>query len=228
MRVSTENITKTVLLATFLVVVNITVFGGESGTVQLGNSDTEVATLWSKMTLRVIQNTPNGSPTYASRSLGYIGLTMYEAVVNGSTKHRSLGGQLKGLGKLPQIEKSKKYNWVLALNAAESVMLKKMYEHTSQVNLKSIDSLETAVYQSQLANTKPEVAERSAKFGVAVANVIFEWSKTDGGHQGYLRNFDSTYQYPKGRGFWKAPPKGQSPVPLPLHPYWEKTGRSLH
>lgn len=186
------------------------------------NQSASVATQWGQMTVRIMKETPNGSPTYGSRAVGYMGLTMYETVVNGSPKHKSLEGQLNGLANLPKIEKSKKYNWVLSLNAGQSYMLKQLYEHTSAANKTSIDSLEKVIYQSQIATTTEEVRERSVKFGQEIAQAIVEWSKTDGGYQGYKRNFDSTYQLPKGNGFWTAPPKGQSPVALPLHPYWGK------
>ena len=38
---------------------------------------------WADVTLKTIQFTFPNSPTYTSRSLGYIGLTMYESVVHG-------------------------------------------------------------------------------------------------------------------------------------------------
>ncbi|MFN3851576.1 MAG: vanadium-dependent haloperoxidase [Spirosomataceae bacterium] len=217
---SVKNIQILTLTVVFTMVINA-LFGGTPKN-QIVDSDTEIAVKWAKITLKTIKGTPNGSPTYASRCLGYLGLTMYESVVKGSPNHRSMEGQLKGLSGLPKAEKGKKYNWVLAMNAAESFMLKRLFEHTNQANINSIDSLETAIYQTQLSKTKQDVAQRSAEFGVEVAKAIFEWSKLDGGHEGYKRNFDSTYKYPVGDGFWKAPAKGQSPVPLPLHPHWGK------
>lgn len=62
----------------------------------------------------------------------------------------------------------------------------------------------------------------SIAFGKTIANEIFEYSKTDGGHLGYKRNFDSTFVIKQGNGLWSPPLKGQSEVPLPLHPEWGK------
>lgn len=208
-------------IITVIIMVNTTLCLGTVSDTDLTLS-ASVAIQWGHMTVRIMKDTPNGSPTYGSRAVGYMGLTMYESVVNGSPKNKSLDGQLSGLTNLPKVEKSKKYNWVLSLNAGQAYMLKQLYEHTSAVNKASIDSLENQIYQSQLSITSQEVRERSVKYGQEIAQAIFEWSKTDGGYQGYKRNFDSTYQLPKGNGFWKAPPKGQSPVALPLHPYWGK------
>lgn len=174
---------------------------------------------WGKMTLKILKGTRGGSPTYGSRSLGYMGLTMYESVVHGSTSYKSLAGQLNGLTNLPQPDATLKYNWALSLNAGQAYLLKQLYEQTSTANKASIDSLENAIYKSE---ANKEVAERSARYGQEIAKAIFEWSKIDGGYQGYKRNFDSTYAVPTDKGSWQSPPKGQSPVALPLHPYWGK------
>ncbi|WP_337044223.1 vanadium-dependent haloperoxidase [Emticicia sp. 17c] len=179
----------------------------------------DVPVKWSRMTLKILKETPGGSPTYGSRSLGYMGLTMYESVVHGKATYKSLSGQLNGLKQLPQPEPKQKYNWALALNAGQAYMLKHLYEQTSSNNIASIDSLENAIYKTE---SNKEIAERSASYGQEIARAIFEWSKTDGGYQGYKRNFDSTYNVPTGNGYWQAPAKGQSPVALPLHPYWGK------
>ncbi|CAH0997835.1 hypothetical protein EMA8858_03969 [Emticicia aquatica] len=182
----------------------------------------EVAVKWGQMTVRIMKATPNGSPTYGSRAVGYMGLVMYESVVEGALKCKSMEGQLAGLMNLPKTDKTKKYNWILSLNAGQAYMLKRLYEQTDKVNIASIDSLENAINQSQVATTSLEVKEHSVQYGRAIAEAIFEWSKTDGGFEGYKKNFDSTYTLPVGNGYWKAPPKGQSPVALPLHPYWGK------
>lgn len=177
----------------------------------------EVPVKWGNMTLKILKGTKGGSPTYGSRSLGYMGLTMYECVVKGNAAYKSMAGQLNGLSALPQPDKKLKYNWALSLNAGQAYLLKQLYEQTTAENKASIDSLENAIYQSE---ANKEIAERSAKYGQEIAKAIFEWSKTDGGYQGYKRNFDSTYALPTSNGSWQSPPKGQSPVALPLHPYW--------
>jgi hypothetical protein len=179
-----------------------------------------VAAHWADVTLRTIQRTWPNSPTYTSRSLGYIGVTMYEAVVNGSPNHKSLAGQLNGLQELPKPEQDLEYNWTLALNAAQASILKNLYTHTTSDNIHLIDSLEAAIYRIEVLKNDIDVAERSVLFGRSVAEAIFEWSKTDGGHEGYLRNFDTNYIFPQGPGYWSPPLFGQSTSFYPLHPYW--------
>jgi hypothetical protein len=186
--------------------------------VPITDGDKELPARWADMTLRTIRASWPNSPTYTSRSLGYMGLTMYESIVNGSPVHKSMVGQVNGLDQLPQPEAGAEYNWVFSLNAAQAFMLKSLYPHAPSFD--AIDSLENAVYENELLNSSLEVAERSVFYGKVLAAAIFEWSKTDGGHEGYLHHFDPDYVFPTGPGYWVPPSSGQSASPFPLHPYW--------
>jgi hypothetical protein len=96
--------------------------------------DYELAASWADMSIYIAKNTPANSPTFASRGFGYIGLTMYEAVVNGYTEYQSVASQLNGLGNLPAPEKNLEYNWQLSLNAAQAEILRNIYIQTSDLN----------------------------------------------------------------------------------------------
>tara|TARA_R110002050_G_scaffold159735_1_gene289149 strand:- start:8820 stop:10124 length:1305 start_codon:yes stop_codon:yes gene_type:complete len=183
-------------------------------------SDKDVAMEWANMTLFVTRYTPSNSPTFASRAFGYIGLTMYESIVPGFEEYNSMNGQLKGLGSLPKIDPAKEYNWALSLNAGQSEILKKIYVQTSEENIQKIDSLEQLVFNQFQQDIDTETVLRSVAFGKTVANAIFEWSKTDGGHRGYLHNFDKTMVHPDRPGSWKPPLFAQSFSHHPLHPHW--------
>jgi hypothetical protein len=145
---------------------------------------------------------------------------MYECVVHGSTVHNSLAGQLNELDALPEPEHDLEYDWALSLNAGQAFMLKALYPHAPENTLDKINSLERSNKLVFAEGLDPDVVDRSIAFGQAVASAIFEWSKTDGGHEGYLRNFDPTYVLPNGEGFWVPPFAGQSASPFPLHPQW--------
>lgn len=185
-------------------------------------STAEMATLWADMSLDVIRRSPGNTPTYASRSLAYLGITMYECVVHSNPAYRSLVGQVNGLRELPQPEAGQAYNWRLVMNAGQAFMLYKLYPHAYRTTMNRIDSLQMAVSVALSSTEKPTVAERSIMYGWALAGAIFEWSKTDGGHQGNTRNFDSDCPVPTGESYWISPGKGlgQSTSQLPLHPAW--------
>ena len=184
-------------------------------------SDAEMATAWADMTTFITQYTPANSPTYASRCIGYLGLTMYESVVHGYDEYQSLAGQLNGLDVLPLPEQGETYNWRVAFNAGQAYMLKHIYNQTSEENKARIDSLELIILQSLKSETKDaKTVERSIAYGQSIATSLFEWSKTDGGHRGYLNNFDKEWVHPIHPGSWKPPLYAQSFSHHPLHPHW--------
>lgn len=180
------------------------------------------AVLWGEMTLKIMTKMPLNTPTYASRALGYMGLTMYESVVYGSNNNQSLVNQLSSLTSLPIPDTTKNYNWILALNAGQAAQLKNLYDYMDAARQYSIDSLESVIQNRYAVLGTQEINDRSIAFGRAIAAAIFDWSKTDGGFQGYLRNFDPNYVFPTGPGYWIAPIGGQSASKIPLHPYWGK------
>ncbi len=184
-------------------------------------TEAAVAGAWADMTLRITRYTPANSPTFASRALGYIGLTMYESIVHGYPEYQSMAAQLNGLDSLPWPQAGVSYDWELALNAGQAYILKNIYQQTSDANKHSIDSLE-ALFFDYLSRkeTQKETVARSVAYGRGVAAAIFEWSKTDGGHRGYLKNFDKSFEPPKHPGGWRPPMYAQSFSHHPLHPHW--------
>jgi hypothetical protein len=184
-------------------------------------TNVELATSWADMTNYITKNTPANSPTFASRGFGYIGLTMYEAVVNGFPNYQSIAPQLNGLGSLPLPQKGLAYHWPLVLNAAEAAILRSIYVQTSAENIARIDSLEKyfeGAFQQQLKDTG--LINRSSNYGKLIAGLIFDWSKTDGGHRGYLHNFDKALVIQQKPGCWQPPLYAQSFSHFPLHPHW--------
>ncbi|HNP22968.1 MAG TPA: vanadium-dependent haloperoxidase [Panacibacter sp.] len=183
--------------------------------------DFEVAAAWADMSIYITKNTPANSPTFASRCFGYIGLTMYESVVNGYPEYQSVATQLNGLGALPEPEKGLSYNWQLALNAGQAEILRNIYIQTSDANKLKIDSLEqhySSVIKESINNDT--IAARSIAYGKQIAQRIFEWSETDGGHRGYLNNFDKKLVFQQKPGCWQPPLYAQSFSHFPLHPHW--------
>jgi membrane-associated phospholipid phosphatase len=61
------------------------------------------------------------------------------------------------------------------------------------------------------------VLSDSEQWGAAVAELVFDWSKNDGGHEGYLRNSPVEYIPPVGPGLWQRTPPAFLPT---LQPFW--------
>jgi len=177
----------------------------------------EVATSWFDLQLMLIKETPGFTPPVASRALGYSGVALYESIVAGMPEHNSLVGQVNALTALPQAEAGQGYHWPAVANSAMATILRLLFPTATPENLAAIDALE-AQYAAQFREEAGEEQfERSADYGAAVAQAVFEWSKTDGGHEGYATNFPADFTPAAGEGLWvPTPPNFQSP----LQPYW--------
>jgi len=182
--------------------------------------DYEVAAQWADMTLYITKNTPANSPTFASRCLGYMGLAQYEAIVNGTSDHKSLAGQLNELESLPLPNSDYSYNWLMVLNRSQSELLKSLYLQTSYENKLKIDSLENRIQKILEKNENRKTTTKSIAYGTELAKALFDWSKTDGGHRGYLKNFDQNFNREPFPGSWKPPLFAQSFSHKPLHSFW--------
>jgi hypothetical protein len=185
--------------------------------------DNTVALKWSELMLNHLKFQPSKTPTYVSRTLGYIGLTMYETVVNGSIVYQSVAPQLNGLGALPKPESGKKYDWETSLNVGQAYIIKKMWQISNMEYNTRLDSLEMAInIERSNAVKDTAIINRSIKYGLVIAETIYNWSKNDGGHLAYTRNFEPGYVFPKGNEYWIPPVNGQVSILMPMHPYWGK------
>jgi PAP2 superfamily len=180
----------------------------------------EVATKWVDLELKIIKNTKGYTPPVTARAIGYTGLTLYESIVQGVPDGQSLAGQLTDLKELPRAAMDKEYNWAIVVNTGQACMLKNLFVTTDLVWKKRIDSLENAINTTyKTSEVSMETFDRSVRFGKNIANAIFEWSKTDGGHEGYNRNFSTNFKVPVGQGLWKPTENG---IKTPMQPYWGK------
>lgn len=181
----------------------------------------DIATNWSAVQQKLTKTTAGYTPPVAARAYAYGGLVMYEAAVGGLPNNQSLAGQLSELTTLPKPETGKDYNWALSVNAAEATILRALYAEASRptaaINKIVIDSVEVMQLNVNKIGIAQDVIDRSVKYGKDVANAIFEWSKTDGGHEGYKRNFPATYVAPVFAGGWQSTENGQI---IPMQPTW--------
>jgi hypothetical protein len=116
---------------------------------------------------------------------------MYESVVHSDQTYASMAGQLDSLKAYRCLSPIRPMIGSLRSMPHRHHIIKALYKQTSDVNKTKIDSLENAFLEARSANiTDPEITKRSIAYGREVAEKIFEWSKTDGGNEGYFKNFD--------------------------------------
>ncbi len=176
----------------------------------------EVATPWADLSLVLVQSTPGFTPPVASRVFAYWGISLYESVVDGSHRHRTLAGLLRGLDRPPR-GPAGEMCWPVAANAAQAAILRSLFPTTSEANGAAIDALESALGSTWRHRVPRSVYDRSVSHGRAVAARVFAWSTTDGGHEGFLRNFPADYVPPDGPGLWVPTPPGFQRA---LQPTW--------
>ena len=174
----------------------------------------DVATKWADAELRLIKDGTGFSPPVASRALAYAGVALYETVVPGMPAYQSLAGQLTGLTAVPKPEAGLRYNWAVAANAAEALVIKSLFGNATPAQRTTIDSLETAL---NLPYRTAAEFDRSVKYGQQVAQAVFDWSRTDGGHNGYLTNQSNSYIPPVGVGLWVP---ANATTGRAIQPYW--------
>lgn len=179
--------------------------------------DSYVAQTWYNLMLQLIMETPGHTPPIAARSIGYTGVTLYEALVGEMPRHHSLVAQLNELTSIPQPMFGHSYFAPVTANAALARIIKDFFQNASAGNMNRIDSLESANENLYSGKISQHIITRSRNYGYAVADAVFKWSITDGGHEAYLRNFPSDYTPPVGVDKWRPTPPLYQPAMLP---YW--------
>lgn len=196
----------------------------EDHPIDIDDTDTihtpEIALQWNKFLLEIERYTPGYRPTVSSRTMAYIGVTAYEAVIPGKSDHfRSIASQLPGLS-VPGISFGEKYNWELVLNAAYERAFQHYFETAPTEQQARMISLANSIYDKIGIEDFSEVRQRSISHGRRIADAVYDWStRDDFGHRGYLRTIDPGYHPPLGQGLWQPTYPDYTPA---LTPRWGK------
>lgn len=180
-------------------------------------SDSSVPVAWFKLALQLAKSAPGFTPPVTSRLFGYMGVTLYEAVVPGMPDHRSMVGQLNSMPTMPPVEPGMVYDWPIVANSALAEITRSLFPKITADPVVKIRNLESTLQIQLSASIMPAVVERSVGRGRAVASAVYAWSKTDGGHEGYLHNFDSEPARSAEPGQWQPTPPLFAP---PMQSRW--------
>lgn len=177
----------------------------------------EVPEAFFTLSLDLVRTTPGYSPPVASRAFGYAGVALYEAVVSGMPGHSSFAGRLNDLT-LPPVPRNRAIHWPTVATTALASILRSLFPTAPPDQLAALDALERRFLHEARSTLPRDVFVRSAERGRVVSAHIFEWSKPDGGHEGFRNNFPP-YDPPKGPQYWVPTPPGFLPA---LQAYWSK------
>jgi hypothetical protein len=184
--------------------------------------DSAVALAHIRTALAMIQTTPGFTPPVVSRFLAYLGTALYAAVAPGMPGYRPLAGLLSGFPGLPETPHGG-LHWPTAANHAIGTALLSMVPAGSP----AVALIGQTITEQDHHNSLPApLRRRSVDRGEAVGRAVAGWAASDGGHQGYLTNFPTSYTSPVGPGLWEPTPPGF--LPIPLQPFWGNNRRFIH
>lgn len=172
----------------------------------------DVAKEWMDLCYRAVKGS-SISPPVASRIYGFVGVTLYEALVPGMPEYVSLMGQLDALNSLPQPTKNTLYDWPTVANNAVATVMTTLFTNAPDSIRNEITSLRNAWNVTRQAAVTAEVYDRSVQLGLQMANSITTWADSDG----YTEYNNCAYTPPVGEGLWAPTPPAFA---APLQPCW--------
>jgi hypothetical protein len=137
----------------------------------------EVATGWFNLLTEITRTKPY-FVGQALRIFAYSGVALYESVVPGMPSYQSIYTHLTGNNIVSG--KKKDYYWPACANAAIARISSKIMQTYPTPNLAGVQALETFYNNSFASEVTQQQLQASNEFGRYVADLIFEWSKTDG------------------------------------------------
>lgn len=177
--------------------------------------DASVPIHYFDFSLELVKETPGFSPPVVARAFGYMGLTLYEAVVPGIPTHASTEGIIYGLQEVTDADPEADYHWPTVANNAMALILDSLFRTATPANKDSLAFIRN-FYNELFAYQLPsQVYEDSRLFGEAIGRDILDYSRTDGAHEGFANNFPPSYIPPVGEDLWV--PFGMQTA---LQPYW--------
>jgi hypothetical protein len=184
-----------------------------------GPTAEEVLALDTRLALELVRHTPTYSPPVASRAFGYLFVTAYEAVAQGSPELVTLAGQLNGLAETPARANGAVYDDAAVLQAALATALEELFANTGPTGQRALENVGARLAEGVAEDLPPDVLVRSRRHGEAVARHVLAWAAIDGGASVENMGFPFEMELAKGPGLW-VPTSRIVQQQLPLLPAW--------
>lgn len=179
---------------------------------------------WIDEAFILTKNTVGFTAPVSGRAYSYFSISMYESSVEIVNELQSITGQLDGYNRTIWKEKEVDYNWELVANAADYTLLSYMFRGLPPSNKVKIDLANDSIIKKYAKKCSKKIKLRSISYGEKIANEIIEWSKLDGGDEGYLNNFPEDFLPPRCAACWVKTTPGYLPS---LLPYWGENKQLL-
>src|SRR5688572_22390107 len=159
---------------------------------------------WMTMQIKLMSSTPAIFNGPFVRIYSYTGLVAFRSIFPGIPRRSAYwfsDDVLNNLHPLPEVRNKEKYHWPSSLNAAMAFMNRSMFLSAGSAGKSAIDSLENAIKKSFSGDVDAATVERSAQYGLQVAQRIYGWAETDG-----YQHASDKYSPPSGPGKWVPTP----------------------
>lgn len=167
--------------------------------------DSDVYLKWNDVFLQIDRYAVGYRPGPVPHALGYLGFAAYEAVVPGMPKYNSLANLYSDLS-LPKFDESQEYYWPAVINEVYAFLMKRFFFHMENkypTEFALIDQMHQQLHDAYSAQVDAETLSRSEARGLAVAQAMYEWEKTDAAAHNAFLNPQPPYNAPHGPGFWE-------------------------
>ncbi len=186
---------------------------------QVSSSAATVTLAWYDLTLNLVRHTATYSPPVASRTFGYMGVTLFEIAAARGQKLRSLAGQLNGFAGVPQPVAGLTYDDGVIVQGALANTVSSLFGNTGPTGLRALASVTSRLEASVSKGLANDVVKRSLEYGQSVSAAVLNWAASDGGAK--IDNIGFPLSYPKA-----SSPAGWVPTAAlgmqqtPLLPSW--------
>jgi hypothetical protein len=178
---------------------------------------TKVTLAWNKLLLELERYSPGYRPPVSARMLAYVEMAAYEAALPALPGYVSMQEHVIGYQQQEIIPDAKEFCLPASLNAAYGRILQHFFPNAPESLQAKIKELEQHEY-GHFGACRAEIVHRSTAFGLSAAESVWRWSVIDSlGHDGFLYNYDRSYEPPECKGCWKASETHRMP---PLTPHW--------
>ena len=168
---------------------------------------------WINFDLRLLRANPAILNNFVMmQHWAYSSIALYEATLTGRSGYQTLAGQLDQMPAIPPTTAGLTYHQPTIANAVLAAMKRHYYFNIPAADKTSTDSLEAANNTRYQNEINAETFQRSVDYGKAVAQLVYDWSKTDGSLTAH-----PAYILPVGPGQWEKTPTG---FLAPQNPFW--------
>lgn len=182
---------------------------------------------WHVLMFDLLEQTNGYTPNVAARTISYVNLAAYESVLPAFPDYQSLSDQLQAY-KLPKEFEmdSSSFSPEVAMNNAIFYVVDQLFLPAPYVWMEKTIELRDSInniYKTKIDNF---TFLKSKNYGESVAQFVYKYSMTDGGHQAFLRSYDLAYRLPECEACFEINRSADLENTGPLHPKWQ-TNRSF-